>query len=451
MDMLRGLRRAGGRHLRGRFALAIVLVLAYVLGAAGLESARAGDSDRGDPDRLNLLLAQSSSGASSLNNSEPPPYYKIGPQDFLTILVRNNPDLSTGVVVRPDGRLSIPLVEDLEVAGLTATELSRKLEELLSEYVQDPIVTVIINSFAGLYSEQIRIVGEVIQPQSIPYRTGMTVLDVLIASGGLSPYADGNKAKIIRRQGDATQEIPVRLNDLVDLGITSANVAMEPGDILVIPEGFFSGDWFVTKSIAWRETFTDNVNLEPDGDPAIITTIIPRISAVLNSAKVQAAFDVAVPLRYQAINDEKFEVDIDLSAVSTTELAENRAFLDANASVSQQALNNEAATSVSPDNQQNLNTVATIFVSPYVVGRYEDVATYEARYSVGTFYTDDDGVSNALANRFALTANGGTMFSRLNWLTGLTGSCRDLIPTEGSSPGRALRSAPFACLGFQVA
>ncbi|MEM7223674.1 MAG: XrtA/PEP-CTERM system exopolysaccharide export protein [Pseudomonadota bacterium] len=395
---------------------------------------------------MNLQFAQSSGIGSDLTEGTPPPDYKIGPGDTMSILVQSRPDLSAGAVVRPDGRLTIPLIEDLEVAGLTATELADTLEEKLSVYVVDPTVTVVITGFAGLFSEQVRVVGEVVQPQGMPYRSGMTLLDVMVATGGLSPYADGNNAKIIRRQGDSTTEIPVRLNDLVDQGNTSANIAMAPGDILVIPEGFFAGEWFVTKRVRWRETFTDNVNLEPDGDPALITTISPGISAFVNAAKFRAGFDAAVPIRYQAINDEEFEVNVDLAATSNTELVENRAFLDANASVSQQTLNNEDATSVSPDNLTNLDTVVTLFASPYVVGNYEDIATWEARYSVGTFFTNDSGTSNAVTNRLALTANGGTMFSRLNWLTLLAGSYNYRPDAEDVTRGDALLQLDYAVL-----
>ena len=436
MGVARGLRLAGGRYIRGLIALICVLALGY-----GLAPARAADSDK-----LNLLIAQSDNGSASLADGEAPPDYKIGPLDSLAIVVRNHPELSLGVSVRPDGRISMPLIDEVEVSGLTATELSRKLETELLTYIQDPVVTVVVDGFLGLFSEQIRVVGEVIQPQAVPYRTGMTLLDVMVATGGLSPFADGNNAKIIRRQGDVTREIPVRLNDLVDAGQASANVPMAPGDILVIPEGFFAGEWLITKRVRVRETFTDNVDLEPDGDPALITTVSPGINALLNSAKVQAAFDASVPLRYQAINDTQFEANIDLAAVSTTELQENRFFLDANASVSQEALNNEDATSVSPDNLTNLDTVATVFVSPYVVGRFGDTADFEARYSLGGFWTNDSGTSNAVTNRVALTTTGGELFSRLQWLTLLAGSYAYRPDDDDVIRGDAILQLDYAVL-----
>lgn len=174
--------------------------------------------------------------------AEPPtevPDYVIGPGDSLSIFVYRSPELSMEVPVRPDGRISLPLVADIGASGLTPVELSRQLEEKLKEYVREPNVTVIVRSFVGPTSRQIRIVGEAAQPRSIPFREGMSVLDALIVSGGLTRYAAGNRARLIRREGDAQQVLPLRLNDLLRDGDISQDMPLRPGDTLVIPQGWF--------------------------------------------------------------------------------------------------------------------------------------------------------------------------------------------------------------------
>ncbi len=170
---------------------------------------------------------------------EETPFYLIGPGDSINIFVWRNPDLSTTVTVRPDGRVSIPLVEDLEVSGKTPTEVAREIEEKLAVYVRDPLVTVIVGGFVGPYSQQIRVLGEATQPQALPYREKMSVLDVMIAVGGLTDFAAGNKAKIIRVVDGVQKEYRVRLDDLVRDGDITANVDMLPGDTLIIPESWF--------------------------------------------------------------------------------------------------------------------------------------------------------------------------------------------------------------------
>ncbi len=170
---------------------------------------------------------------------EETPFYLIGPGDSINIFVWRNADLSTTVTVRPDGRVSIPLVEDLEVSGKTPTEVAREIEEKLAVYVRDPLVTVIVGGFVGPYSQQIRVLGEAAKPQALPYREKMSVLDVMIAVGGLTDFAAGNKAKIIRVVDGVQKEYRVRLDDLVRDGDISANVDMLPGDTLIIPESWF--------------------------------------------------------------------------------------------------------------------------------------------------------------------------------------------------------------------
>lgn len=165
--------------------------------------------------------------------------YKIGPGDSLQIFVWDHVDLSTAVQVRPDGRISTPLVEDLQAAGRTPTELGRDIEDLLKEYVRSPIVTVIMQGFVGDTAQQVRVVGQAVAPSALQYRQGMTVLDVMIEVGGLSEFASDNRAKIVRRINGKEIEIRVRLGDLLNKGDISENVRMMPGDVLIIPESFF--------------------------------------------------------------------------------------------------------------------------------------------------------------------------------------------------------------------
>jgi polysaccharide export outer membrane protein len=163
----------------------------------------------------------------------------IGPGDSLDIFVWRNPELSVTVPVRPDGKISSPLVEDMQAAGKTATQLARDIEAVLAEYVREPNVTVIVGEFVGQFTEQIRVVGQATQPRSLPFREGMTVLDAMIEVGGLTPEAAGNRAKVIRREGGQQVEIPVRLHDLINKGKIQANVTLRPGDVLIIPESVF--------------------------------------------------------------------------------------------------------------------------------------------------------------------------------------------------------------------
>lgn len=172
-------------------------------------------------------------------NYDPSPDYFIGPLDTLTIFVWRNPELSQNVPVRPDGRISIPLVQDLPAAGKTPTQLASDIETQLKKFVQDPIVTVIVTSFNGPYSRQVRVVGEAAHPQAIAYRDNMTLLDVMIASGGLTLYAAGNRSTIVRTVGDKETAFRVRIADLIKDGDVSANVQMLPGDVLIIPQSWF--------------------------------------------------------------------------------------------------------------------------------------------------------------------------------------------------------------------
>ena len=164
--------------------------------------------------------------------------YRIGPLDTVNVIVWRNPELSMSVPVRPDGKITTPLVDDLVALNRTPTELERELEKALVKYIRDPVVTVVVTNFAGPASEQIRVIGEATKPQILPYRQNMTVLDVMIAVGGLTDFADGNSARIVR-VADGNKLYSVRLKDLVKRGDIGANIDMRPGDILIIPQSWF--------------------------------------------------------------------------------------------------------------------------------------------------------------------------------------------------------------------
>jgi polysaccharide export outer membrane protein len=165
--------------------------------------------------------------------------YRIGPGDTLQVFVWNQPELTVTVPVRPDGMISTPLISGVPAAGKTAPELAMDLQTALSEFVRNPTVSVMVTTFVGTYADQIRVVGQAATPQSLPYRANMTLLDVMITVGGLAEFAAGNRAVIVRQEGDQRVRIPVRLRDLLDDGDVSVNVPMRPGDVLIIPESRF--------------------------------------------------------------------------------------------------------------------------------------------------------------------------------------------------------------------
>jgi polysaccharide export outer membrane protein len=168
----------------------------------------------------------------------PDKIYRIGPTDTVNVVVWRNPDLSTQVAVRPDGRISLPLVEDVVAAGRNPADLAREVEKALSKFIREPVVTVIVNNFQGLASEQIRIVGEAARPQAVPFRQNTTLLDVMIQAGGLTDFADGNGAVLVRGS-EGGKQYSIRLKDLIKRGDISANIDMKPGDVIIVPQSWF--------------------------------------------------------------------------------------------------------------------------------------------------------------------------------------------------------------------
>lgn len=200
-----------------------------------------------------IIAAMLAAGCSSFDPVPPPSpsitaentggtstQYLIGAGDVLGISVYHAPELSVPTIpVRPDGRISMPLIPDILASGKTPTQLGTELQEKLKEYVKDPIVTVMVTSFVGPFSRQVRVIGEAAEPQAIPFRDHMTVLDVMIAVKGLTKFAAGNSAVIERRAGDRRERIKVRLSDLLKDGEIDQNIDMLPGDTLIIPQSWF--------------------------------------------------------------------------------------------------------------------------------------------------------------------------------------------------------------------
>lgn len=164
--------------------------------------------------------------------------YVIGPGDTVQVFVWRNPELTTTVPVRPDGKISTPLVEDMVAVGKTPSELARDIEKVLGEYVRSPQINVIVTQPASAFS-QVKVIGQVLRPQAVPYRDGLTVLDAVLAVGGLGPFAAGNRGKVVRMENGKSREIKVKIADLVNNGDMRQNIPLQPGDVVVVPESRF--------------------------------------------------------------------------------------------------------------------------------------------------------------------------------------------------------------------
>lgn len=214
-------------NLEVKTALTSLPTLAWrLLGAASLACTLAGCATNGNlppaPQAVDVAQAR----------------YRIGPMDALNIVVWHNPDLSGPVTVRPDGFVSLPLIGDLKAAGRTPSELSDDAKKALSTLVVEPSVSVTVTGFQGVYADQVRIVGEAARPQAVPYRQNMTLLDVMIQVGGMTDFADGNNAVLIRGS-EGGKQYRIRLTDLLKRGDISANAAIQPGDIVMVPQSWF--------------------------------------------------------------------------------------------------------------------------------------------------------------------------------------------------------------------
>lgn len=359
--------------------------------------------------------------------------YQIGPGDELRITVNREPDLSVTVPVRPDGRLSMPLIDEIDASGRTPTELARVIEGELSRFITSPMVTVEVLSAVGDLRQQIRVVGTAVgpevagtgpgavrqrfpvAPQAIAYRDGITLLDVVVEAGGMSPFAAGNKATVIRTVDGRQTEIPVRLDDLVNRGDMAANIRMAPGDVLLIPQGAFSGIWETALTAGAFITFTDNVNLAPsdEKESALITTLTPGVSIRGTTPRFFGGVDATLNLAYQEIFEdspsgttEGFETYLDLLGTATIEAAPDLLFIDTSMSISQQnttGLGDE--TSSSPFVLTDTVPVVTFRFSPYIPVRFGDLGEAQLRYTFATAFegTEEFDVVDAFTEREDLT------------------------------------------------
>ncbi|WP_193369810.1 XrtA/PEP-CTERM system exopolysaccharide export protein [Pelagibius marinus] len=347
-----------------------------------------------------------------------PPTYLIGPGDALEITVWRQPELSTAVTVRPDGRISIPLVEDLPAAGKTPMELADAIEARLSPYLQDPLVLVTVGSGLGDLGQQIRIVGDAVEPMAIAYRSGITLLDAIIAAGGLSRQADGNAAVILRRSEDGRREIPVRLADLVREGDSTANTLLSPGDVIVIPKGFFTGEWHVTYGASASQTFSDNIDQGPSGDreAGFVTRAGPNISIRGETARVTVGLNGSLAgVQQIGGDDEGVSLDPRINGTSKTEVLQDLMFFDLRAAISRQLLDSRQSTSTSGASIANRDLVATLTASPYVVHRLGDVANVEWRYSFSPVLVDAGNRSDVFSHEGSLTVDSGSAFRSFSW------------------------------------
>ncbi len=324
------------------------------------------------------------------------PDYLIGPGDNLRISVFGVPDLSRQVTVAPDGYISFPLAKEIQASGKTAAMVEGEIAQNLAASLIEPHVTVDVTAAAGSSSRSVRIIGAAITPKSIPYRAGMRVLDALLAVGGLSRTADGNRAVLVR--GDAfSTRIPLRLDDLLENQDTSADVPVKPGDVIIIPEGFFAGNWERRLSLTVSQAFTDNVNLAPNGDEkaALVTSLTPKLAIAGSGARFSGALSAAVTGGYVSLADTGFNVVPDILGSSKAELTRDRVYVDAAAAVNKQALNAATETSSVAAITNNRTLVQTYQVSPYLVSRIKDVAYVETRYNVAGTVTGDGSNQSA--------------------------------------------------------
>ncbi|TVS00184.1 MAG: TIGR03016 family PEP-CTERM system-associated outer membrane protein [Rhodospirillales bacterium] len=388
------------------------------------------------------------------------PLYLIAPGDLLEIVVIGHSDLSLSLPVRPDGRIAFPLIGDVTATHKTARQLADELQEALDEFIIAPSVTVIVRGPVGTFDQQIRLVGTAAPPTAVLYRQGITLLDVITEAGGLSPFAAGNRGYIIRHVDGVERQIPVRLRDLVDRGDMSADVFMAPGDVLVVPEGFFTGRWSIDRTASLNLTFTDNIELTQSSlkESALVVSLIPGLRIRNDSARIRSALDVAIPLRQRTLlrdrdlgTEEGFDADLALTGLSTAEIWQDRFFIDARASVSQQARDSRTARSIAGDVQTNLETVATGSITPRLVNRFggfaESVLSYSLRGLARTgtgedagfadFFGDDAETSVIHRASYALTS--GRRFPNFRW--GLLTSASREINSDDDNISRADVSA----------
>jgi polysaccharide export outer membrane protein len=353
------------------------------------------------------------------------PEYLIAPGDELTVAVFAHPELSRSVHVAPDGYISFPLAGQIRAAGNTLDALALELQRGLGQFVREPAVTVRLSQAAASPARQVRVIGAAARPTAVPFQAGMRVLDVLVAAGGLAATADGNGALLVRGDPAAPQQIPLRLADLManrgqTATIEAVNIAVQPGDVLVIPEGFFAGNWQREYSLTLFSAFSDNYRLEPAGDesPAVVTGLTPTLRISGKSARMTGALEAALTGQYAAITDSGFGFIPDIVGTSTTELIRDAFYVDAAALVNKQALDPATATSSVANNTTNLTLVQSYQISPYFVSRIRDFAYLEARYNLaGTVTGDTDDQGGSRSDAFSVLSDSITNGAQLRLMS----------------------------------
>lgn len=412
-------------------------VAVFALGTAGLP--------------VPMAAADDASGENAKGAETAEPVYRVGPSDALTVDVRGEPEFSGRYIVRPDGRITLPVAGNVEVVGKTPPAIADRLTERLKEYIETPVVTVTVANATGTFDTRIRVIGDAIPPRSLPYREGLTALDLVTTLGGLPDTAAGDKAYILRETETGRERIPVRLDALGEQGRLSANIPLQPGDTVVIPEGFFTGDWQFNQFVTARTTFTDNEDLDPPGEEesALITEIGPGINLSADMARVQAALNASVRYERQSFNDTGNDLNADLSGTGTFEWVETTVFTDVSGSVSQQVLDTAGAESASGVNDANRELVQTYRVSPYVVERFGRTASFRARYSGAVnlfsdlgdgrddarFNRDNDDTSDTISHRLSTSLSSGPRFSRWGWSVSASASEQNVLGSDDSGAG----------------
>jgi polysaccharide export outer membrane protein len=360
------------------------------------------------------------------------PFYEIGTNDVLAIQVRGEPELSGEYVVRPDGRITLPLAGEIQAVGRTPEALADALEARLAQFLSQPQATVTVAQATGTFADRIRIIGGALAPRSLPYNTGMTALDAVLAIGGLPETADGNDAYILRRTADGgTRQLPIKLEDLEEGRDPMANRELRPGDTIVVPESFLAGDWRVQPYAIGRITYTDNIDLEPDDrkEEALIAETGPGVTLEADTARLQAAVDGSVVYQRTFVNREDDDIRADLAGTATAEWVENLFWTDAAASVSQQSIDNSRGRSASAVNDAGTRTVQSYRLSPYLTNRFGRYVFTELRYAgTLTFVEEDDDddtrltrlrpdndASDSVEHELSFTARSGPRFDRYSW------------------------------------
>jgi len=363
--------------------------------------------------------------------------YRIGPEDELQIEVRGEEELSRRVLVRPDGRITLPLIGDVPAVGRSPEALQAEITEALEAYITAPQVQVSVVQATGTFPDRIRIIGEAVTPRSLPFREGMSALDAITEIGGLPPEAAANSAYLLRGSGASRQEIPLRLGRLVEQGRLSADRSLQPGDIIVIPEGFFGGDVTFEPSLGIAQTYTDNVGLDPSSfrDAALISELIPSLQVDIEAARISAALDATLRLQYLAETDiEDFQLAPDVTGVANVEFLEDILFTDFSASITRDLIDTQRGGSINQANVQNQRVTQTYRASPYIQGRLGRFARVEARY-IGEAVFIDQGQGNrqlargfnandSIENTGRVEFESGPRFSTLSWT--LSGEWSDI-------------------------